>query len=91
MFLLSALCSLSDSLWLMNSLSSQDPLQTGAQLRSGNYTYLWLLEMPVLIIIKKNSKSVKENRSGGDRCISPLIYSKRQAVFANVWGIYCMF
>lgn len=53
MFLLSALCSLSDSLWLMKSLSSQDPPQTGAQLRSGNYTYLWLLEMPVLIIIKK--------------------------------------
>jgi hypothetical protein len=58
------LCSLSDSLWLMNSLSSQDPPQTGAQLRSGNYTYLWLLEMPVLIIIK-NSRSVKENRSRG--------------------------
>lgn len=53
LFRFSALCSLSDSLWLMNSLSSQDPPQTGAQLRSGNYTYLWLLEMPALIIIKK--------------------------------------
>lgn len=83
------LCSLSDSLWLMNSLSSQDPPQTGAQLRSGNYTYLWLLEMPVLIIIK-NSRSVKENRSRGDRCISSLIYSKCQGVFTNVWGIYCL-
>lgn len=47
---------------------------------------MWLLEMPVLIIIKKkkNPKSVKENRSRGDRYISPLIYYKCQGVFANV-------
>lgn len=53
LFLLSALRSLSDSLWLMNSLSSQDSPQSGAQLRGGSYIYMWLLEMPVLIIIKK--------------------------------------
>lgn len=64
LFLLSALRSLSDSLWLMNSLSGQDPSQTGAQLRSGNYTYLWLLEMPALIIIKKIPSQEKKVGAG---------------------------
>lgn len=77
LFLPSALCSMSHSLcWLVNSLSSQHPPQTGAQLRSGNYTYLWLSEMPVLIIIKKYQVSKRKQETVKDRCIFPLKYSK---------------
>lgn len=66
----SALCSLS------HSLSSQHPPQTAAQLTSGNYTYLWLSEMPVLIIIKKFQVSIRKQETVKDRCIFPLKYSK---------------
>lgn len=66
--------------WFMNSLSSQHPPQTGVQLRSGNYTYLWLSEMPVLIIIKKIPSQYQKTGDSERQMhffFFPLTHSKR--------------